>query len=100
MALAASFEALRAIAISGLVFLALCSLWFGFKVIAGTKSEYDRNRNRAKSPLAVFLGNISPRGDGDRDDKVAAGVAIRHSSNTWVEQGRYSQEALHDVLAD
>lgn len=90
----------RSVAAAGLVFFGLCVFWFGFQVLTGTKSEYDRNRSRARSPKDVFLGRVSPRRDGDRDDKVAAGIAIRRNPTEWLEQGRFSQEALHDVMAE
>jgi hypothetical protein len=46
--------------------------------------------------MDVLLGRVNPRRDGIRDDKVAAGLAIK--GKEWVEQGRFSDEALHDVL--
>jgi len=89
-------EFARSIAAAGILFLALCVLWFGKKIYFGNASEYRRNRIRAHSAMDVLLGRVNPRRDGIRDDKVAAGLAIK--GKEWVEQGRFSDEALHDVL--
>ena len=97
--MAAISEISRACVASGLMFFALCVFWVGLKILRGSRNEYERNRSRAKNPWIVFTGGINPRRDGTRDDKIAAGLAINIDSNEWVEQGRYSDEALHDVLA-
>jgi hypothetical protein len=95
---AAFFEIVRVTVSSGLVFLSLCMIWFGVR-LGGSRNEYNRNRSRADSWWVVFTGRINPRRDGARDDKVAAGLAIKVDTNEWVEQGRYSDEALHDALS-
>jgi hypothetical protein len=97
--MAAISEILRALVASGLTFIALTIFWVGFKIYRGSRNEYERNRSRARSPWMVFIGGLNPRRDGARDDKVAAGLAIRADTNEWIEQGRFSDEALHDVLA-
>jgi|HubBroStandDraft_4_1064222.scaffolds.fasta_scaffold308956_2 hypothetical protein len=94
----AASEIFRASVGSCLIFLSLCVLWVGIKILRGRRNEYERNRSRASSAWAVFTGALNPRRDGRRDDKVAAGLAISTTTNEWVEQGRYSDEALHDVV--
>lgn len=91
-------EISRSVIAAGLIFVSLCVFAVGAKIALGNANEYARNRTRAKSPWQVFTGGVNPRRDGVRDDKVAAGLAIKISTSQWVEQGRFSDEALHDVL--
>lgn len=91
-------EIVRAVSASALLFFSLCFFWIAFRIFRSSANEYERNRSQAKSPLDVFLGRVPTKRDGVRNHNVAAGVAIDRRSNRWIEQGRYSDEAIHDVL--
>lgn len=89
-------EVVRSSAAALILFFSLCVFWAGVKIVRCNSSEYKRNAVRASSILSVFMGDVKTRRDGLRDDKVAAGLALR--TGRWVEQGRFSDEALHDAL--
>src|SRR5689334_6419450 len=85
---------------SGLIFLAFCVAWYGWRLAIGSASEYERNRNRTRRSITnVLWGTVPTWHDGNRDEKVSAGIAIDRKTNRWIEQGRLSDEALEDVLA-
>lgn len=85
---------------SVLVLIAFRMLRVAYLIVAGDLNVYQRNRGRVRSLSAVAKGKVPTKYDGTRDDLVAAGVAIDTKSNTWVEQGRLSDEALQDALAN
>jgi hypothetical protein len=88
------------VAASLLIFLGFRILRVAYLIFAGDLNVYQRNRGRVRSFKAVYRGKVPTKYDGTRDDLVAAGVAIDTSTNTWVEQGRLSDEALQDALAN
>ncbi|CAK0750845.1 hypothetical protein CCP2SC5_1710004 [Azospirillaceae bacterium] len=71
-----------------------------YRLMKGDPIEYERNRQRTKSFSAALHGRLSPYFEGKRDYRVAAGLAIDRRTNTWVEQGRLSDEALASVFHD
>jgi hypothetical protein len=68
------------------------------RVYLSDRSEYVRNRERTPSIRSVIRGEIPTFFDGIRDERVMAGLAINTIDNSWVEQGKLSEEAISSVL--
>jgi hypothetical protein len=90
-------DLIRVGAVAAIVVLAIVVGRIGYVIWTGDANEYERNRHRVKSLKNSVSGTVPTKYDGTRDDKVAAGIAIKDGK--WIEQGRLSDEALHDVLA-
>jgi hypothetical protein len=76
--------------------IAIAVFHIGWRIMKGDPNEYERNRQRVKSFKNTVHGTIPTKYDGGRDDKIAAGIAVKNGQ--WIEQGRLSDEALRDVL--
>jgi hypothetical protein len=92
--------------IKGVAALILLPVLLTFTVVAirllraylTDRSEYERNKARSPSLRAVVRGEAPTFFDGVRDERVAAGIARDVKRNTWVEQGKLSEEAVSNVL--
>lgn len=62
------------------------------------RNEYDANREAVPTWGALFTGRVNTRVGGVRNFRLRAGLAVDTNTNTWVEQGRLSEEALDSVL--
>lgn len=67
------------------------------KVLLGSKSEYDRNRQRTLGPLKTMKGTVSMVFDHERDHRVAAGVAVDKRRKRVVNQGKLSDDAIESA---
>ena len=76
------------------IFFAVLAL----RVIFGNKAEYDRNRRRAGTFMQNLKGQLPLTADGTRDARIAVGLAVDCKTNTWIEQGKLSAEAVADAL--
>ena len=90
-------DLVRVVVVAGILVLAIVVARLGYLIWTGDANEYERNRHRVKSLRNTMQGTVPTKYDGTRDDKVAAGIALKDGQ--WIEQGRLSDEALHDVLA-
>lgn len=89
--------------IQALVLLALGSfagscVIFAIKLIRADGHEYARNQHRTGNFRKALRGEIDTVFDGSRDYRVSAGIAVDCRTNSWVEQGRLSEEAVSASL--
>ena len=78
--------------------LGVSCLLFAIKLFRADGLEYERNRERTQSFRKALRGEIDTTHDGSRDYRVSAGVAVDCKTNTWVAQGRLSEEAISASL--
>jgi hypothetical protein len=78
--------------------ISIQSLVLAYRLWLGDSSAYEQNRLRTGSWRQSALGRVPTDFDGRRDYKVAAGIALDTSTNSWVEQGRLSAEAIAATL--
>lgn len=79
----------------------LLAITFGivtWRLFNGDKADYERNRLRHKTYFSPILGTVNSTHEGNRDYRVAAGLAVDLRKNQWVAQGRLSEEAIDSVL--
>jgi hypothetical protein len=91
----------KGVAVAVLLPLAVSLFVVGLKLLRvywRDRSEYIRNQERSPSLDAVVRGEVPTFFDGIRDERVTAGLAIDTKNNTWVEQGKLSEEAVSSVL--
>lgn len=82
--------------VGGVVCLSLLKL--AYRIWRADKSDYDINRNRSGRLLDPIFGKVKTSHGGYRDFRVQAGLAIDRRTDTWVEQGTLSEEAIDAVL--
>jgi len=68
------------------------------KVAFASKGDYEINRRRSGGLFDPLFGRVKTSHDGYRDFRVCAGLAVDKKTNTWVEQGILSDEAVDAVL--
>lgn len=78
--------------------IALAFFNIAFRLLRSDKGEYDLNRKRSGDWSSPFSGRVKTCHDGQRDYRVRAGLAIDKQTNTWVEQGILSDDAVDAVL--
>jgi hypothetical protein len=79
---------------------ALCVtlLSVAYRLLRSDKGDYNINRIRSGRLLDPILGRVKTSRSGYRDFRVQAGLAVDRQTNTWVEQGILSEEAIDAVL--
>ncbi len=76
-----------------------CSLVFlGIRLFFADKTEYEINKKITKSIQHPIKGKLNTSHNGDRSYRISAGIAINTKSNTWVNQGKLSEEAIDNVF--
>jgi len=89
---------IQAVVLFALGAFAVSCFMFAIKLIRADGHEYARNRDRTGSFRKALRGEIETVFDGARDYRVSAGIAVDCNTNSWVEQGRLSEEAISASL--
>lgn len=92
-------ELMKALAIAACAIVFLRSGMLAFRLLKGDLNSYEHNRIRTGSLRQAVFGEVPTEFDGRRDYRVAAGIALNRKTNTWVEQGRLSVEAIQATLS-
>lgn len=92
-------EFIKAIILCVLGIVAINSLAVGVKILFSDSNEYNRNRRKTGSWRNPLRGTVTTCCEGSgRDHNIAAGLAVDMKTNTWVEQGKLSDEAIDAIL--
>jgi len=89
---------IQAVVLLALGSFAVSCFMFAAKLFRADGHEYERNRDRTGGFRKALRGEIETVFDGARDYRVSAGIAIDRNTNSWVEQGRLSEEAISASL--
>lgn len=91
-------ELVKAIFLFVFGIVAITSIAVGLKIIFSDTNEYNRNRRKTGSWRNPLRGTVNTCCEGNgRDHSISAGLAVKN--NTWIEQGKLSDEAIDAILA-
>lgn len=90
-------EQLQAVIMAAFAMSGLSVAIFGLRFLLGDNQQYERNRKLTRSSSAAASGNVlgSPASPQHR---VARGVAIDRRKGRLTDQGRLSDEAVHNAM--
>jgi hypothetical protein len=89
---------LKAVGICISAVLTVTCFVIAFKLFRADRGEYERNRARSGKFWDPLRGAVKSSHGDVRDFRVRAGLAIDTQTNTWIEQGVLSDEAMDAVL--
>ena len=89
---------LKAVGIFVSAILTVTSFVIAIKLFRADRGEYERNRARSGKFWDPVRGAVKSSHGDVRDFRVRAGLAVDTRTNTWVEQGVLSDEAIDAVL--
>lgn len=89
---------LKAVGICASAILTVTFIVIAFKLFRADRGEYERNRARSGKFWDPVRGAVKSSHGDVRDFRVRAGLAVNTRTNTWVEQGVLSDEAIDAVL--
>ena len=78
---------------------AMCFFRVGIKILRANPTAYETNRSLSPSVRGAMKGDVASFNNGNRDYRVAAGIALDTKTNTWREQGKLSAEAIDEVFS-
>ncbi len=92
-------ELIKAVLVCAVGVITVTSIAVGLKILFSDTNEYNRNKRKTGSWLNPIMGTVrtSPEGIG-RDHSISAGLAVNVRTDTWVEQGKLSDEAIDAIL--
>jgi len=89
----------RAILLCILGIIGITSFAVAMKILASDSNDYNRNMRKTGGLKNPLRGTIATCCEGNgRDHNISAGLAIDKRTNTWVEQGKLSDEAIDAIL--